>query len=381
MYPLRDDAFVCPPPMPSQVAHYTQLGETTFDQFLESTLTKPSATSWDHVATYDSVALYKGTVPINADSLVVPYRAVTTARATIEEIAHIHSFETRAQCAHFTKHYAEDILDMFTLYSFLPRTKQDPFKQVYLKWTACASPMAAVSNRDFTYLECQDAFETPAGRRGWAFCQVSVDLPFLPSLETSALALVRGQLLRTGCVFVETATPGVVDVIYHICADLKGHIPQWTYKLGMKTRALSVLHIEKNVTRLRLSAQQMRAKAAATKLPRPGVHCSVCTKPFRFHRVHHCRSCAKAVCSKCSQKYKLPSMDDLVRVCVRCSEAVRYGPASDLVVSGYGTPRSDASSEPWWTTELMTPPPMTPVATPKASPKVDLSYLSTFGPK
>ncbi|OQR84361.1 hypothetical protein ACHHYP_13481 [Achlya hypogyna] len=372
MYPLRDDAFICPTPTPAQTAYYTHLGETIFDQFLESTLTKCSAVAWDHVASYNTVELYKGTSANGG-------KAFTKAKATIEEIAHIHSFETREQCRHFAEHYADDLLDMFTLYNFVPRTKADPFKQVYLKWTACASPIAgAVRNRDFTYLECQDAFETPAGRRGWAFCQLSVDLPFLPSFESTELGLVRGRLMRTGCVFVETETPGVVDVIYHICADLQGHIPHWTYKLGMKTRAMSVLHIEKNVHRLRLSATSLTGPKPSSKLPKPSMHCAVCTRPFRFHRVRYCQSCSKAVCSKCSHKYKLPDSEtDPVRVCARCTEVVRAGPNLELTAYGCSTPLSESSSnhsQSWWLPE-------TPTTKREAltSPMVDLGYLKPFG--
>jgi len=54
--------------------------------------------------------------------------------------------------------------------------------------------------------------------------------------------------------------------------------------------------------------------------------CMVCTKKFSLmKRRHHCRSCGKLVCSKCSpEKMFLPNirLDKRVRVCIECSKKI-----------------------------------------------------------
>ncbi|KDO19498.1 hypothetical protein SPRG_15304 [Saprolegnia parasitica CBS 223.65] len=118
-----------------------------------------------------------------------------------------------------------------TLYTLVDRSQTQPMHYVGLHWVACASPLVGVAPRDYCVLEYQDAFvyfDEVCGkeRRGWLRMLHSIPSPSCPSLRSSH-GLVRAELFRSGHVFIETDTPGVLDYHHVLCAKLHGSLPQF----------------------------------------------------------------------------------------------------------------------------------------------------------
>ncbi|EQC33863.1 hypothetical protein SDRG_08544 [Saprolegnia diclina VS20] len=357
-FPVPESIFDVRPLTPTEEAAYIATGEKAFKTFLDAVLKRDPGMVWNFVGDYDGIQLLEGDIPgFKLDKNVVPYRAVGKITATLEEIAELHAFETRAKCDFYRNHHAQDLADMFPLFSFFDRTPAKPLKQMYIKWSVIESPVPVVKNRDFCFVEAQDEFRFSSGRRGWAFCQLSVDVPGVVNLQSSPLNLVRGALHHTGCAYIETDIPGVLDVIYHIASDFKGAIPHWVRKMGMKRRARHLAHVNEYVHKVRLSTRNLLPKTKSFYKSSntdddeiddddtSGRCCYLCEQPRRFSRMRNCQSCGEAVCVRCSRKWRVPTKvneHNLVRVCNLCSRKVRQDSISECCLA---TPNSDASSE------------------------------------
>ncbi|OQR85181.1 hypothetical protein ACHHYP_12165 [Achlya hypogyna] len=390
-YPVPESIFDNPPLTPTEEAAYIATGEKAFKTFLDAVLKRDPGILWNFVGDYDGIRLLEGDIPgFKLDKNVLPYRALGKINATLEEIAALHAFETRAKCDFYRHHHAQDLADMFPLYSFFERTPTKPLKQMYIKWSVIESPVPIVKSRDFVFIEAQDEFRFASGRRGWAFCQVSVDVPGVQNLQDSPLNLIRGQLHHTGCAYIETNIPGVLDVVYHIASDFKGAIPHWVRKIGMKRRARHLAHLNEYVHQMRLSTRKL---LPTTIEPSDERCCYLCEQPARFSRMRQCQSCGEAVCSRCSRKWRLPTKtqsDDTVQICNICSRKVRLGSFSE---GNLATPGSEASSEStrfsFRTSSLgggsefdaldLTPTPWAKARQNSDPAAVDLSYVNMYG--
>ncbi|OQS02844.1 hypothetical protein THRCLA_21311, partial [Thraustotheca clavata] len=363
MYPLPDDFFQVPQLSPENCVWFTDYGERTLRTMLDKVLKKDPNMIWNYMCDMDGVRIMEGEIKgFKLDKNTIPFRVYGKVNATLEEVALIHDFSTRQKCSYHKKHFANDILDTHTLYNVIPRTEDNVFKQIYVRWSAIPSPVAIIKDRDFVFVECQNEFKFTSGRRGWAFCQTSVELDCVPPLKGSGYDLVRGDLNHTGCVFMETEVPGVLDVVYHISYDFKGSMPSWIRKLSVKSRARTIKAISDHIHQLRLSSQLQRSVSSSSSSVSTEVEsvassvatvlsnitnqkrCSICNSSFRFRKSYQCQSCSEQVCSNCSQKWKLPtSTGTSLRVCTTCSEAARSGTLWETSHS-CATPASDIST-------------------------------------
>ncbi|OQR85178.1 hypothetical protein ACHHYP_12159 [Achlya hypogyna] len=326
-YPLQTNAFNSPTLTPREESHFIQVGERALRTFLDRILNHNDTVSWTSAGDQNGVRLLEGTSPTLVKGLTC-LRAISQVTATLEEVALLHAFETRDKCFEYMRHYSSDILDIIPLYSFVKRTEEHPLRQMYVKWVAVESPVPMIKNRDYLYIEAQNEFEISNGRRGWAYCQTSLNLACCPSLEATSLALVRATLDHTGCVFLESETPGVLDVIYHMSTDFKGSIPPWVIKMALKRRARKITMINDYVHGLRLSTQQLKTKDEVKRNAKPAKNCAICAKSFRFHRQKACQACSNAVCTSCSHSWRVNggiTGPTRARICNYCSDNVRDG--------------------------------------------------------
>ncbi|KDO21047.1 hypothetical protein SPRG_13838 [Saprolegnia parasitica CBS 223.65] len=334
-YPLPADYFRCPALTHDERAYFIQLGDKTFHTFLEKTVTKPDPSlEWRSAGRQHGVKLLEAhsTSGHRFDHGILPFRAIAKVTGTIEEVAALHDFDTRDKCLTYMNQYDSmgDVLDIIPLYTFIERSADLPsLHQVYVKWVACASPVPMIHDRDYLYIETQNEFILESGQRGWAYCQHSITLPSVPPLRNhTGLNLVRGSLYHTGCVFLESETPGVLEVTYHIASDFKGAMPQWVRRLGLKRRATNVAKVNDFIHEQRLSACRMRTQLEC----RPTLHskhCHLCDRSFALRRPRNCHACGEVVCSRCSKPWRLSGIFRLgpatVCVCHACSSAVRDG--------------------------------------------------------
>ncbi|EQC33836.1 hypothetical protein SDRG_08517 [Saprolegnia diclina VS20] len=325
-YPLPNNYFHCHELSPAHLETFVRLGKKALRGFLDKTLYPEPDLSWNYDSESDGVKLFEGSIASKGLTLnknTIPYRALGKVSGTIEEVAALHDFGSRDQCLQYIKHVSPDVVDMVQLYSLLQPSLTRPHRRMYIKWSAARSPMPMIKDRDFVYLESQDEFVFASGRRGWGFCQLSVDVPAAPCLRETALGLMRGTLYHTGMVFLETETPGILDVIYHIATDLRGSIPHWVRRMGIKRRAQQIAHLQEHLHNMRVTARPVKAYSlGAGRRATKCVHCGACV---RFRVGTNCKSCTEPVCSKCSTNWKVQKdgVDVHVRVCTQCASSAQ----------------------------------------------------------
>ncbi|EQC33822.1 hypothetical protein SDRG_08505 [Saprolegnia diclina VS20] len=375
-FPLPDDFFHAPPLSEADADAYRARADVNLTNLIASATSPMKLQTWTPIGRTSGVNLFQmhsSALPANAS--YVPYRAVARISATIDEVAALHAFETRAKCFEYMRCYASDILDIIPLYSLRDRSPDAPHRQTYVKWAAVQSPLSVISNRDYLYLEGQNTFTMASGRRGWAYCQSSIELPACCA-PLRQFDLVRGSLEHTGCVFLETATPGVLDVVYHIASDFKGSIPHFAMHLAVRRRARKITMVDDYVHQQRLRHTVLLESLSMTSLPvttRPK-HCMLCSSSFRFRRPKTCQPCGKVVCSSCSRKWTMPTDASApMRVCHVCSKTVRSSlPPASMPGLRDTESMSDNSLDgenDAWSTE---PPPVT------GSGGVDMAYLQVY---
>ncbi|OQR85822.1 hypothetical protein ACHHYP_11319 [Achlya hypogyna] len=325
-YPLPHNYFHCPELTPAHADSLTRLGKKALRSFLDKTLYPDDNLTWNYDSDCDGVKLFEGSIAskgLHLNKATIPYRALGKISATVEEVAALHEFDTRDKCLQYIKHLAPDLVDMIPLYTLLEPSVTRPHRRMFVKWSAGRSPMPMIKDRDFVYLESQDDFVFASGRRGWGFCQYSIELPFAPCLRDTTLGLIRGTLYHTGMVFLESDTPGVLDVIYHIASDFKGSIPHWVRRMGIKRRAQQITHLNEHLHTRRVSTRPAKHYSLGSgRRSTKCVHCGTCV---RFRVGGNCKSCNEPVCSKCSRNWRVQreSGDVHVRVCNSCASSAQ----------------------------------------------------------
>ncbi|OQR81693.1 hypothetical protein ACHHYP_16443 [Achlya hypogyna] len=311
LYPVPTNFFNVPYLTAEQHAEYIHQGDEILQTFLTQ-IALDSPDDWHFVGNHsDGVRVYEGLRPCKANRQILPFRTKTKVKATLTEIALLHTFDTREDCQHYIHTYASDLVDMLPLYTFLQRTKAHPLKQTYIKWSAGQSPVGVFADRDFLYLEAQDEVVLANGRRGWAFCQNSILLPAVPTLENTDFKLIRSFLHFTGALFVETETPGVLDLIYNVTVDFKGSMPVWVQKIALKRRARKICSVKDHVKKMRA----MLPAITPPPTPREDVTCKVCA-----HGAEHpqmCECCGEHTCERCSRKWRRRGWNS-IRLCLNC---------------------------------------------------------------
>ncbi|OQR96363.1 hypothetical protein ACHHYP_16005 [Achlya hypogyna] len=348
-YPLPDGYFSAPLLDAAVEAEYIELGDTNLAMFVASATQPMKLATWTPIGQTSGVNLFQQHATA-AKARLIPYRAVAKISATIDEVARLHAFETRAKCFEYMRCYASDILDIIPLYSFVNRTPSAPHHQVYIKWAAVQAPLSIIHNRDYVYLEGQNKVTLPSGRAGWAYVQSSIELPCCPPLKQ--LDLVRGRLEHTGCLFLETDTPGVLDVIYHIASDFRGAIPHFARHLAVRARARKITMVDDYVHQQRLRQTLLEVNAL----------CVGARSGFGD------QNSANLVGSR---KWSMPqdaSAAAPMRVCHACSRNVRTSlpPPSDPGLRSIESMSENYLDDDSWSTE------------PPATTAVDMSYLQVY---
>ncbi|EQC33823.1 hypothetical protein SDRG_08506 [Saprolegnia diclina VS20] len=326
-FTLPRGVFQTPELSPETKATLRERGHDLLRTFVASVTKKQhNALVWDPVGDAHGVSLFQATDPSTSDKNVMQYRALAKINATLDEVARLHCFDTKAQCDQYRRHLAHDVLGLLPLYVLSEPTSSDATtSRMYIKWSVIQSPVALIKDRDFTYLETQDAFVLESGRRGWAYCQSSISLPGCPALPQ--YDVVRGHLANSGCVFLETERPGTLDVIYHLGTDVHGNVPHFVRQMAIKRRGKSIARLDKYIHEMRLGQLPIHAKSAMHHGP-PPKSCATCFVSFRFRASKICQSCGQVVCAKCSRKWSLHVLQHSkvdVRICHVCSLAVRDG--------------------------------------------------------
>ncbi|EQC37868.1 hypothetical protein SDRG_04889 [Saprolegnia diclina VS20] len=291
------------------------------------------AVRWRSLGVENKVELFAGDDPLPEQEKFLSYMCgVTSVHATIDQVADLFNADHMSQThgltpsAEFTRQFNQDLASYQTLKYLRQRTEKYPRHSVSIKWFLMESPSMAAKPRDYVYLESQeDIMDAKRNKRGWVCAMHSIDLPSAPSLERTH-DIVRGSLYRSGFVFTETETPGVLEAIYLLQIDFKGSLPMHLRQSIMKQRLGCLRAIDDHFLR-RAGAPVPHAmpsypannnsnnNSTNTALHKGGVAllgdihlkskhgvstCACCAGGFGFlKKKHNCRVCGEVVCSSC----------------------------------------------------------------------------------
>ncbi|OQR82369.1 hypothetical protein ACHHYP_16162 [Achlya hypogyna] len=223
------------------------------------------------------------------------------------------------------QHGAFGLVNGQTLYTLADKSPNQPLHYVGMHWLACSTSVVGVSTRDYCVLEYQDEFvyyDEACGRerRGWLRCLHSIATPSCPSLRSSH-GLIRGELFRTGHLFIETDTPGVLDYHYVHCAKYHGTLPHFLIAASMVWQVSQALTVQQYCGPIPLAdGGSLRVRKRSPH------HCARCSTKFSFFgRPRHCNFCYEAFCKRCC---RVRGTDG--RICAACE-----APQFTLARSGY----------------------------------------------
>ncbi|CAK4078588.1 unnamed protein product [Aphanomyces euteiches] len=199
------------------------------------TETGRSGVRWNAIGFENQVELFVGEDAHPETDRTLSYMCgVTQVASTINEVADLFNSTSDAH-DEFYAHFHQDLAGIDMLASIRGRTRQYPRHMISLKTVTMLSPSATANSRDFVFLESQeDVMDAKRNKRGWVCAMHSIDLPNVPPRQD----VVRGSLYRSGFVFTESETPGMLEAIYLLQIDFKGPVPIHVRQAMMKQRIM-----------------------------------------------------------------------------------------------------------------------------------------------
>ncbi|RHZ04387.1 hypothetical protein DYB37_010335 [Aphanomyces astaci] len=219
----------------------------------------------------NGLQIYWGSDIGNTDLTV--FMSVAEIEGSLDEAAALHVADTPETYHAYISRYNKDVIDCAVLKTLAPPTAEHPHNYIGLKWLTLETPMA---------------------------------LPWVPELRQS-MGIVRATYENSGVVFQQVVgKPGYLRVAQLWNTNLRGFIPTWIQRIGIKRRARSVLAYDAYFRAIRLANE-----------PLLDVHELVPPSSRR-----KCYLCQHVVCRHCNKKWEITDtrhITRLVRVCFKCS--------------------------------------------------------------
>ncbi|CAK4673653.1 hypothetical protein LEN26_000072 [Aphanomyces euteiches] len=305
------DAFHCPPLLAQTQSNIIAEAKAACHGLVANAL-RAETTPVEAVVSRTTTGLLAKIFSIS-DS-VDPSRAGAVAhiriQATLQQVADFFHMEASTQT--YARIMEDNTIASGTLYSLIERPIADgavrPLHSISIEWFLRRLGVG-IPLRDLTCIDIQDEFvldDVAAGRRrrGWARCLHSVDLPTCPSLEKTH-NVIRMKVCRSGHVFLESNTPGVLDYYHVHIGTPKGtllgrHFRQWYRRAMVKTLAHSVMNLAEHFVMQRIRPS-LDVSVVAQFQARRGVHyCTNCLVRFAWlSSKKQCRCCGRVLCHKC----------------------------------------------------------------------------------
>ncbi|OQR99691.1 hypothetical protein THRCLA_06416 [Thraustotheca clavata] len=265
------------------------------------------------------------------DNSLIGVVGVTQIHATFDEIAEFYDTSSPRKLRLYASVAGQAILDKCTLYTLVDKGSDlhRPLTSVKIQWSVMECPSwakAMTLKRDACYLEClsENFLEDPKTnklRRAWVRVLHSVDLPCCPSLQASH-NFVRGYLVRSGQVFVESDTPGVLDFYWSYIADPSGLLPRLIQKEALRRLVGQILNLEQHFCHERISRYMAEQPICQPRKHAPKTSfCERCDKKFgSMSTKTQCHKCGWIVCKRCVRTWSLNIEGDHVStpICTHC---------------------------------------------------------------
>ncbi|KAF0718252.1 Aste57867_1821 [Aphanomyces stellatus] len=249
--------------------------------------------------------------------------AKTTIRGSLDDVSDFFFLDSPEKLSNYSLSMGQNVLDRQNLYTLArPASLDHPFYYCGIAWFAFETPLAVMANRDFCVIEYHNEIHYVDShkkrRRGWVRCIQSIDLRQCPPLKASH-GLVRGSVTRTGQVFLETDTRGVLDFYSVVVAQSCGTFQSIVTEVAKR----QAVYFEEQLALFRLTRQKhfQFLSGQAFEHLKAATTCVHCERKFSwFNKKHHCRQCNEIVCSKCGHEWTIfrHERDETVFVCQPC---------------------------------------------------------------
>ncbi|KDO19695.1 hypothetical protein SPRG_14774 [Saprolegnia parasitica CBS 223.65] len=237
--------------------------------------------------------------------------ANTQIHATIEQVADFFYLDTLPKARTYAKTVGQIVLDRQTLYTLEARDTSVSLRYVGIDWLVIQCPYIAVSNRDAVFVEIHDELDfydevAKVHRRGFVRCLHSIEIDCCPPLKASH-GIIRSAFVRSGHIFIETDTPGLLNYYTVYVTLANGNIPRLSAM--QRSQCKRILSLEEHLCYDHVTTsmdngefvpvQRYESQATAKQ-------CSRCTKKLHaLVKRKNCAKCGHVVCMDCCNKCKV----------------------------------------------------------------------------
>ncbi|OQR80936.1 hypothetical protein ACHHYP_16986 [Achlya hypogyna] len=249
----------------------------------------------------------------------------SSLQASLDDLARAFSAHDDGLFRRLMKKLNPRVVDAAVLQSIVPRTAQNPYRYVGIKWYAVKSSSMMVTNRDYCCLEVLDRIMDARGNDMFVRVLSSIDIPECPPLDNSH-GFVRGKILAGFIYHMDTSEAKMARMHHVVRFDPNGYCPSnLSYKIAEQEVVNSMVQLKRIVDKLQMTTCTLLDKSqwipAATRSS-----CNLCGRSFGlFRHRHHCRACGEVICSKCSlhRAADVPGTNiKKIRICSICNIGV-----------------------------------------------------------
>ncbi|KDO18396.1 hypothetical protein SPRG_16216 [Saprolegnia parasitica CBS 223.65] len=326
--PLPPDFFHCPPLSASERQAFVNQAHhicfLTARNAVSIAAKGPPTKVLVHAQTKRRLQIYHGNDVLDAtlDGVV----GVTQVHASWDEVGDFYNLSSAESVATFGKVFAHSTADRCSLYTLRRSTKR-PLKYAGISWIAMDCPSPFLKRRDSCVLEAIREYEmqcpeTKAVRRCWVRALHSLELDCCPSLEQSH-KMVRGRLVRSGHVFMETDRPGVLNYFVVYIGEAYGAVPRFVQQSCLQRMLPPMLRLEPHLQRQRLAFYFLHHPMHPIRVARrKAAECGCCRTAFSVFSGPKtmCQVCEETICKSChlSVRIDLHQSTVTVMVCTTC---------------------------------------------------------------
>ncbi|KAG9409979.1 hypothetical protein AC1031_018009 [Aphanomyces cochlioides] len=325
--PLPLNYFDCPRLTAHERETYLSFGEVSCRDTVQNALSIQNHRAIQRMKnkrTKQTAIIYSGKDVV--DPTLPVLCAKTQVHATLDEIAKFFFLDSTDKLSSYSSSMGQQVLDRQNLYTLAsPASTEVPIYYCGIAWFAFETPLSMLANRDFCVIEYHNEIHFVDSqmkrRRGWVRCIQSINLRNCPPLKATH-GLVRGSLTRTGQVFLETDTPGLLDFYSVVVAQSCGNLQVVVNEVA-KRQVQRAIKFEEQLMLYRLMQQRANHFLSGVAFERfkSATACIHCLRRFSWmNKKQHCRQCNEIACIKCGHEWTIYKNDreEKIFVCRPC---------------------------------------------------------------
>ncbi|KAF0686078.1 Aste57867_22043 [Aphanomyces stellatus] len=321
----REVSFQCPPLTPDEHHAFLAMGQAVREHTLQNALTVQKGRvirTTTNAKTHRTATIHRGHDVL--DPSLPATCAHMTMCATLDQVADFFRLDSSLKVQAYLCTMGETVLDRQTLYTL--QDNDDDGTSCSIAWLVHACPWF-MADRDTCVLEVHDRIEVVDQhnqlRRGWMRAIHSIDVRGCPPLKAPH-GFVRASLVRSGHVFLESDTPGLLQVYSVMVPSSHGAAFNLVRGRMARQQVERILNLEEYMCMNRLLGRldhiTQRIVNAVDMMDAPPAWCAHCTRNFATKTKKQCRDCGAVVCLPCGHEWDLPLREHRARyfICHTC---------------------------------------------------------------